>query len=248
MPGDCYYDCTNTPPGEPCYYVCDPDWWYNAYVPATDYRGNLTEVTSYADALNLTIPVTESRRYDITGNMVTASTSCCEQNTLMYTTSTYFAYPLSKTRGSATEALKQITTSATYDFNTGLPLTATDANGQMSQTIYGSATLRPQTVSLPSGAHINFSYSDMSLAISQTTYLQGTTIADQNVKWLNGRGQVRQEKAMGASGVWDLVDTVYDTMGQVTQQSLPYRSGDTVQWSTTVYDKLGRVENYQTLM
>jgi hypothetical protein len=63
---------------------------------------------------------------------------------------------------------------------------------------------------------------------TETTYLQAhpthTTITEQNVKLLNGRGQVRQEKALGAGGVWDLVDAVYNNLGQTSQQSHPYRT------------------------
>jgi len=65
------------------------------------------------------------------------------------------------------------------------------------------------------------------------------------VKLLNGRGQVRQERALGANSVWDFVDTVYDNMGRVAQQSRPYRNGDTPLWSTTTYDALSRVLSVQ---
>ncbi|MGH9932407.1 MAG: hypothetical protein ACREA9_24655, partial [Pyrinomonadaceae bacterium] len=81
--------------------------------------------------------------------------------------------------------------------------------------------------------------------VTQTTYLSGhpadTGLADQSIKLLNGRGQVRQEKALGV-GVWDFVDTIYDNLGQVSQQSRPYRSGDTPQWTTATYDALGRAK------
>ena len=219
------------------------------YDPATDYRGNVTQVTTYADAINLTGPVTETRRYDITGNLVTASTSCCEQTSFNYTVDTQYAYPLSQTRGSATDPYAQVMTSATYDFNTGLVFSATDANGRQSQTSYFPETLRPQTASLPSGAHTDYAYDDTAMTVTETTYLEPhpthTTIADQNVKLLNGRGQVRQEKALGAGGVWDIVDAIYDNMGRVSRQTRPYRAGDTPQWSTTVYDALSRVVSVQ---
>ena len=69
-------------------------------------------------------------------------------------------------------------------------------------------------------------------------------IADQNVKLLNGRGQVRQEQARaadnGSGQVWDFADVIYNNLGQVTQQSRAYRSGQTPQLSTATYDALGR--------
>jgi hypothetical protein len=69
-------------------------------------------------------------------------TACCEQTSFNYTVDTQYAYPLSQTRGSATDALAQVTTSATYDFNTGLALSATDANGRVATTSYHAPTIR----------------------------------------------------------------------------------------------------------
>ncbi|HKY42964.1 MAG TPA: RHS repeat-associated core domain-containing protein [Pyrinomonadaceae bacterium] len=152
---------------------------------------------------------------------------------------------MSQTKGSPTDALNQMTTSSTYDFNTGLMLSSTDANGRVGQTIYDTNSLRPVTAILSTGAHADYSYDDANLTLTETTYLEShpthTTIANQNVKLVNGRGQVRQEKVLGAGGVWDIVDTVYDSSGRVTQKSRPYRSGDTIRWNTSAYDALSRV-------
>jgi YD repeat-containing protein len=62
---------------------------------------------------------------------------------------------------------------------------------------------------------------------------------------MNGRGDVRQEKALAAGGAWDVVDTIYDSMGLVSQESRPYRSGDTIQWTTTTYDAPNRIISVQ---
>jgi YD repeat-containing protein len=67
-------------------------------------------------------------------------------------------------------------------------------------------------------------------------------MADHNKKLLNGRGQVRQEQAEGAGGVWDLVDTVYNNLGQTVQQSRPYRAGQGPVWTNVEYDALGRTK------
>jgi YD repeat-containing protein len=100
-------------------------------------------------------------------------------------------------------------------------------------------------VVLPTTAHTEYGYDDLAMTVTSTTYLVAGVngpIADQNVKLLNGLGQVRQEKALGAGSVWDLVDILYDNLGRVSQQSRPYRSGDTQQWTTAVYDALGRTK------
>lgn len=248
--GNCYYDCSNTPEGWPCDWVCDPDWWYNPYNPATDYRGNVTQLTAYADAASQTGAITETRRYDRTGNMVTSSSSCCQQAKFEYGVNTQYAYPISKTNGSSTDALQQVKTSETYDFNTGAGLSTTDGNNRSSVTTPDPVTLRPLIVTLPGGGHTDYAYDDGAMSVTQTTYLNAhathTNIAEQTVRSLNGNGAVRQEKALGQSGVWDIVDTVYDSMGRVSQQSLPYRSGDTIRWNTTTYDALSRVITNQS--
>ncbi|HKV35771.1 MAG TPA: RHS repeat-associated core domain-containing protein [Pyrinomonadaceae bacterium] len=219
--------------------------WLSDYNPATDYRGNVTSVTTYADGTNLGGAIVESRRYDIAGNMVKKSVITGEQTTFNYNINTQFAYATSKTRGSDSDPFKQVTTSTVYDLNTGLARTGTNANGNQSTTDYAANTLRPTSSISTTGAHIDYSYDDTGLSITTTSYLasaDGGAIADQNVKYLNGRGTVRQEKALGVGGVWDIVDTTYDSMGQVTQQTRPYRTGETPQATVTTYDALGRTK------
>lgn len=255
-PGVVMHDETHNPYAEP-YEVCDcyqwdeyqincVQWncyWTSAYNSATDYRGNVTQITTYSDAANLAGAISETRRYDIVGNNVTESTSCCQQTSCNYTVDTQYAYPVSKTRGSPTDSQAQVTTSAVYDFNTGLGRITTDANGRPSTTIYDPNTLRPTSTISATGAHVDYTYDDTAMTVTMTTYLaaaDGGGIANQNVKYLNGLAQVRQEKALGAGGVWDVVDTTYDSLGQLSQQTRPYRTGETPQWTSVTYDALGR--------
>jgi RHS repeat-associated protein len=198
--------------------------------------------------VNLGGSVTETRRYDTTGNLVIASTSCCEQTTILFTSDTHYAYPQSKTRGSAIDPYAQLTISGTYDLNTGLGRSSTDANGRVSQINYDPNTLRPSTSISPTGAHTDLDYDDAAMTVASTTYLaagEGGGIADQSVKYLNGLGLVRQEKGRGPNNgqppPWDAVDTTYNNLGQVSQQSRPYRLGvESPVFSTATYDALGR--------
>src|SRR5215208_4448667 len=244
QPGHYITQCTGCPPCS-CVPVWIPPTTTNPYKPETDYRGNVTQVKTYADAaaLDQATAVVETRSYDITGNTIKTSTSCCDQTTLNFTSATYFAYPEKQTRGSATDPLNQLSTSATYDFNTGLVNSTIDANGRPTQTSYFDS-LRPQTATLPTGAHTDFVYDDAAMTVTERTYLSGhptdTGLAAQTVKSLNGRGLPWRESMLGAGGVSELVDTTYDNMGRVSQQSRPYRSGDTKRWSTMAYDSLGR--------
>lgn len=237
-----YWDTQYDEYGYP-YYVWVEGYWSTEYYAGTDYRGNVTQVTRYADAAGLTGAVNDTRRYDITGNLVKTSSSCCEQTSFIFTSDTQYAYAQSKTRGSATDAFAQVTMTTTVDFNTGLALSATDANGRTSQTAYDAAALRPTTVTLPTGARTDYAYDDTAMSITETTYLSssdGGAMANQNVKIMNGLGKVRREQALGANSVWDIVDTVYNNIGQVSQQTRPYRSGDPQQWINLSYDAQGR--------
>jgi len=243
--GSCFPDCPECIQPRGCDGYC-PQYYYCPYDASTDYRGNVTQVTNYAnvDNTSATEAINETRRYDVTGNLVTASTACCQQTSFNYTIDTQYAYPLSKTRGSATDAYAQVTTSGTYDFNTGLGLWAKDANGRLSTALYDSNTLRPTSSVSPTAAHTDDAYDDAAMTVTSTTYLSsldGGGIADQNIKYLNGQGQVRIEKALGVNNTWDEVDTTYNNLGQVYQQSRPFRVGaETPVTSTVAYDALGR--------
>lgn len=125
---------------------CIPAHWESAYSSATDYRGNVTQIKTYTDAAALTGPITENRTYDITGNMVTASTSCCDQTIYNYASATQYAYPASQTRGSGTDTTAQVKSSATYSFGTGLMLTSTNASSRITRRAYFNGTLRLQKV------------------------------------------------------------------------------------------------------
>lgn len=244
--GSCMPNCPDCiqPPG--CDGWC-PQVYVCPYDSSTDYRGNVTQITKYANVDNSSYSgaVSETKRYDIAGNLVTDVTGCCEQTSINYTVDTQYAYPLSKTRGSATDPYAQVTTSSTYDFNNGLALSATDANGRQSTSSYNTNTLRLTSVASPTGAHTDYAYDDNAMSVTTTGYVaaaEGGGIANKNVKVLNGQGLIRQEQALGANSVWDYVDTTYDNMRQVSQQTRPYRSGDTVQSITNTYDALGRVK------
>jgi hypothetical protein len=232
VPGECWTECDEMLK-PPCTEYCEPEYYTSDYNPQTNYRGNVTAVKTYTEASTLAGPITETRSYDITGNMVTASTSCCEQTSYTYQSATQYAYPASVTRGSATDTTQQVKTSATYSLGTGLVLTATDANLRITSTAYYAGTLRPQKVTLPTGAYTLYDYDDSAMAMTETIYLSGgTVIANQNIKRLDGLGLVNREEALTrVDGVdqWDIVDTMYDKLGRVWKQTRPYRSGDVLQ-------------------
>lgn len=216
----------------------------------TDYftkRGNLTSITRFADTSNAAAPaspIVEKMKYDMAGNVIASSRICCEEISSNFDNlATQYAFAISQTRGSADpNSLLRVTTSASYDLSTGLPLLVTDANGRPTQTSYFPTSLRPKEIILPTGARTTFEYDDAAMKVVETTRLTATgTIASQTTRHLNGLGQIKKEEALGANGLIDIVETLYDQFGRPFKQSLPYRSGHIPQWRQTIYDPAGRV-------
>jgi RHS repeat-associated protein len=245
----CYESCYDYP--YDCRPQCDPGYTTSEYNPSTAYRGNVTKVTTYADAANLGGALIETSTYDINGNKATASTSCCEQTSFTYTAATYYAYPVSQSHGSAATPSARNTIAAAYDFNTGSLMSSTDENGRTSQTTYNAGTLRPQAVISATGAQTTYLYDDTLLKVTETTTAapaEGGAVADKKVKYLNGRGLIRREEALGGAeaspwenSVLDVVETKYDQMGRVWKHSRPYRSGsEQPQMTEYFYDAFGR--------
>jgi RHS repeat-associated protein len=225
--------------------ICeDPSCQFSTFNSATNFRGNVTKVTNYSTIDSNTTAsgaIIENRTYDMAGNLRTAATSCCQQMSFNYTSDTAYSSPASQTRGSASVAAQQMTTSAIYNFSTGLLASSTDANGRTTSTDYEDTTLRPKTITLPTGAVTTYDYYDATMKVIETTKISATgTIATKSTSQLNGRGQVRSVEALGANNVSDFVDTQYDVLGRVWKQSRPYRDTETKQLTTYTYDALGR--------
>ena len=231
------------------------------YDAGTDKRGNVTSVKRYADAQNYTsdpIPLTETRNYDICGNLVTASTSCCEQTGFTYNINTAYAWPSTVSRGSASDATKRNTTSAVYDFNTGLVTTAYDANGLFSTVTYDTTTLRPVKEYGPRAytaqpiGYAYHEYYDDAMAVVDFVYEagnNGANWANRVDKYLDGHGRVTAEIGFTAGYEMDVVASIYDQFGRMKTQSRPYRLNTswalvgTQDWTNYNYDVLDRVSS-----
>ncbi|MBI1766632.1 MAG: RHS repeat-associated core domain-containing protein [Acidobacteria bacterium] len=238
--------------------LCDPQNFN--YDPMTDFRGLVTTIKRYPTIGSTTGMVTETRTYDETGNLKTAATSCCEQTTYTYNGNMAYAYPTQVTRGSASDPNTQNTTSATYDYYTGLVTGTTDTNGRPSTTNYCTTgvnctlvsgyvppagtpgSLRPKEEVSPTGAKVEYCYDDTNLQVRTTAYLpDGTTIGSRSLKTLDGIGRVCNEIAYGATLVQDIVQTRYDGLGRLWRQTRPYRGSETQGWYENTYDPLDRL-------
>jgi RHS repeat-associated protein len=219
---------------------------YTRWDPATLYRGNVTQIKRYADAVNLDhgTAVVETRTYDVAGNLREQTTSCCELTTFAYTTNTQYAWSESQTSGSPSDQNKRNVTSVTYNYNTGLGMTSTDANERVSQIVYDPNTLRPVYEYSPTGAYQHHVYDDTNLVVSDFVYeagQSGDNVAARVDKYVDGLGRVHGDVAFGKDYAPDVVDTFYDNMGRVWRQTRPYRKGvEEPQWITVTYDSLDR--------
>jgi RHS repeat-associated protein len=249
----CNWECINYDEWGNCYWewVCN---YYNPYNPATDKRGNVTSVTNYADAANGGGAITNTFTYDIAGNVVTAQVACCQQKSITYSNSYYYAYPTSVTSGAG----PTLTTNVNYDFNTGLVANTTDENGQTTYSFYHGDSLRPEHVDHPDGSAVTYHYNDNLSAdaagrnhyyVSTTTKLDSSRNLDSYL-FFDGRGAVTQSfnNWTQANG-WSTKDTEYDAMGRAYRFSHPYYSAGygavainpSSLWTTQTFDSLGRV-------
>ena len=225
--------------------------------PTSDHRGNVTEVKKYADALDRTGAVTETRRYDITGNLVEASSpECeCEQESFEYAKETQYAYPTAYTRGAPDPTSStRITSTRNYDFGTGLVVSITDTNGSTQNIEYFADSLRPHVVwwsGTPGLGHSVFAYDDAALTVTEALMSSPVpspggpshiaTIIAQTVHRMNGLGLVRRQETRAEENTWDVVETEYDALGRLWKQTQPFRAGEQMHWSERSYDGLGRL-------
>lgn len=264
---DCHWQC-NEWDGHTC---IDSEWVCtetNPYVYTTDYRGNVTSVTTYADAGGGTGAITHGTKYDIAGNVTSAEVDCCQQKVFTYSGAGSggnhdYAYPISVTSGSSSTTL---TTSATFDYSSGLLATSTDANSRVTTYSYDSDSLRTGTIQRPDGSTTTYYYGSalqgnsgtngLHYFINTGTKLDATRYVD-SYRWYDGRGAVTQtydnyaydSQLQTPSSNWSTQDIEYDVMGRAYRGSNPYYSGGygwrAVNpdgfWTAKAFDHLGRV-------
>jgi RHS repeat-associated protein len=240
----CEWDCE--PGRNPrCIQTCSGGYWVTDYKDETRRRGNLTRTRRYVDAKLRTGPVIEDRYYDITGNLISVSGSCCVTETFEYILGTQYAYPTGHITGSTDPAsTARIPTRATYDFSTGLQLTLTYPSGAIRQVDYDPASLRPHEVwwpSLQGMSRTTYVYNDTMLRSEELVRDANlSTVLAHRVRLINGLGQVRRTEVLG-EGYWNIVETRYDDSGRLWQRTRPFREGQAKNWSEWTYDALDRI-------
>jgi RHS repeat-associated protein len=201
-------------------------------------RGIVTSVTRYTNAAAASGPITRAYTYDILGNQLTAQVDCCNLKTFTFSSATQFAYPDSLVRGPSGI---QFTTSWTYNFNTGLVITQSDENSQVTHLNYDNVN-RLTSVTRPDTVIISTSFDDNAAFPSATT----TTPIDSSnsivqTQTTDGVGRTTKVETKSGGGTsYSIVETQYDALGRVSQSSNPHSSTETALWTVYTYDPLSR--------
>lgn len=229
-----------------------PNYCVSSFCNAVTGRGNLSKTTTYLDATNLsTGELSNNRVYDKIGNLVeekpelTANTL----NSTKYTADTWYAYPAETMTGSDNPSFPNlfVKSTATYNFNTGLTMNATDAEQQTVDYKYNANSWRLTSTLLPTGGSSSIEYDDVNRSYTQTAYISGSATAGKQTSEINGIGLVSRKKSyvktVNNQEVFDVVEIEYDQFGRVKRTSNPFRSDEGahgVYWSEVFYDAIGR--------
>ena len=143
-----------------------------------------------------------------------------------------------------------------YDYSLGKIKQVTDANSRVFQTIYdglGRAVEEKQPdLTTPSTlvTKTRYDYTDTPNAVSihKTDYLDNVNSAD-TYQYFDGLNRLIQErKEAESSGSFNVRDIVYNNIGQVSKESLPYRSSGTSKTSTTTDSNLLTTYSYDPML
>lgn len=233
-------------------------------------RGNPTAISKWLSASNTYI--TSYARFDMLGNPVSATDARGYVSTISYTddygdgTS-----PGGTTAGTygATYAFPTVLTSpdpgggahvakAQYDFSTGLQTGFRDRNNVIVKTEFNDAFNRPTktigALGTADEARTRIYYAPQTIygvTLTKSDVLTAGdlyTPGDETLrKWSVTDGFGRTLEGWSRDPQGDVrVATTFDGLGRTKQVSDPYRSGDTVVWTTSVYDIQGRVTSVTT--
>jgi RHS repeat-associated protein len=171
------------------------------------------------------------------GTATSAPTSGARTNSTAYD-STYHAYAVS-----TTDALNH-TTTVTYNYSLGLPVSETDPNGATTSVTYDSFGRSP---ALASGASVTgltkpgdatptltVSYQTSPFVVTLNQVIDATHTFTVT-RYYDGLGRQYQTNTNGV-----LVNSTFNAFGKPLTQSTPHSGSETVYYTTTAYDALGR--------
>jgi RHS repeat-associated protein len=214
--------------------------------PSTIYRANHTTTRVWNNITNTWIET--HAQFDQYGNLRKSIDAKGIAGETEYSTTYACAYPTksitpiadpTNTNGSNVA----FETTSTFDYTTGLPLSSTDANGQISTIEYNDVFLRPTRVTPPTGAGISETiYNDTpgNIWVKNRTQIDGTNWAEA-ITYIDGLGRAFKSEKFDADGNI-FSETEFDFAGRPLRTTNPYRANEAKQWTTNVYDEQSRVK------
>ena len=233
--------------------------------PATIYRGNVTSITNWLNFNGSTLSTFPAgtylavhTQYDQCGSVRktwdASDTSLTNPTLTDYSSTYHFAYPTTQTSADPDGAGPKLpfTTTTEYDSSTGLLTAIIDPNSQRTEFSYNDPLNRlKQTIlaatDTSAKTQITNIYDDVARTVTTTRDLN--VYNDNVLKTMtlhDALGRVRETRQYESALGFIAVETQYDNMARPFKISNPYRPGDTIVWTTQVYDALGRVTSMTT--
>lgn len=228
--------------------VAETKYYYDNQALSQATIGNITKQELW---VNDTSPYLSTQKtYDTTGFVLTEVNPLSKTTT--YTPDSAKLYP-----ASITNPLNQ-TTQYQYNYAVGRPKQVTDPNGAVFITTYDTLGRMveekiPDPISGTPVIKSTYSYNETphNFSMTKTDYLDAA-ISTQTISYLDGLGRVLQTRKQTEGNNFFVSDIIYDTVGRVLKQSLPYIStgsgyttptSSTFLYTTFAYDGLNRVVN-----
>jgi RHS repeat-associated protein len=204
------------------------------YTTSFTNRSNLTTTARWLAGENRWIST--KVYYDILGNVVQTTDARNYSSTIDYSSAFQYVYPTQAVNA------KGHTAATNYSFYTGQVLSSTDANGQTSTNTYDSLN-RLSRSDYPDGSYVRYTYDLTPNNFSTTVYkLVAPGQESSATAYQDGIGRKYRSKISDPAGdIFTDTQYQYDSAGTAAKVSNPYRLGETVYWTETQYDALGRV-------
>jgi RHS repeat-associated protein len=230
--------------------------------PGTSARGNVTTARRYSDiAGNLYLET--HAQFDQCGNLRNAWNERGIQSSIDYSSTYQHAFATQTTTAvpdpdGVHGASAALTSSSTFDSTTGLVLTTTDADGQVTYFSYqndqGTADPlnRLRKITRPDGGWTKYSFGEtVGNLYTMTETRQDATRTVMSYQYVDPLGRASRSFSSEGNASYIAADTIYDFMGRVWKVSNPYRTttlngvadlSHTSDWTVSHYDALSRVD------
>ncbi len=211
--------------------VSENNYYYDEQTQGNVTDGNLTKQEMWKTGSTY---IDIEKTYNTTYGIVTQEKDPRDKAT-NYSYDSYNLYP-----ATVTNALSQVT-SYTYDYSSGQVQQVTNLNTRVYQSVYDGLNRvteqKQPDLATPSTlvTKTSYTYTDTSGAVKvqQSDYLDGPTSVDTHT-YFDGLGRpIQVRKEMEDTNTFAVVDTIYNDIGQVYKESVPYSSTGSAKTSAT---------------